>query len=96
LLFAQRQLAGELWLADPERAAALVSGRLGGVQRDVDAARDYWAGYQGPAREVQDQLNDTYLTLNGVEGGLASYGRSAWLLVLFSRTEGGSVVPPGR
>ena len=38
-LFAQRQLLGELFKADRDRAKALLKARLPGVQRDVDAIR---------------------------------------------------------
>ena len=93
LLFAQRQLLFELQERDPERAEALLDRRLPGVQRDVDAAREFWARYEGPLREVQTRSNDTYLKLNGVEEGVASYDRSAELILLFARANGGDPEP---
>lgn len=91
-LFAQRQLLGELHARDPERAAALVAERLPGVQRDVDDANAHWARYEGRLADWQHEVNDTYLTLNGVEGGIDSYGRSAQLLVIWARANEGSVL----
>jgi hypothetical protein len=92
LLFAQRQLLTELRPRDPEGVDALLAERLPGVQRDVDAARDYWRRYEGRLRETQTRVNDSYLRWNGVEGGVESYARSVQLLVLFARTNGGSAV----
>lgn len=89
-LFAQRQLFTELVLRDREVAMALLNRRLPGVQRDVDWLRAFWDGYRGAPRSVSLAMNNVYLKANHVEGGLNSYHRSAQLLVLYARHNGGS------
>lgn len=91
-LFAQRQLLGELYLRDAERAMALVKKRHPGVQRDVDAARAFWQQYSGAIEEVSREVNDTYLKSQGVKGGVASYAASKSLIILWARSNGGSAV----
>jgi hypothetical protein len=93
LLFAQRQLLNELRALDEGRAADLVAARLPGVQRDVEDAAAYWRQFEGPPRRAQETINDTYLRLNGVDGGIESYQMSARLLVQYARQQGGTLVP---
>lgn len=91
-LFAQRQLLAELWQLDRARASEIVARRLPGVQRDVDAGNAYWRRYEGRASRANRDLNDAYLSFHGVAGGIESYSRSARLLVIFSRLNGGQPI----
>ncbi|MBE7491034.1 MAG: DUF3810 domain-containing protein [Planctomycetes bacterium] len=92
-LFAQRQLLGELFALDPQKAHDLVKRRHPGVQRDVDDVRAYWARYSegvaGTVGQVSTAVNDTYLKINQVQGGVRSYALSAQLLVAYARRQGG-------
>lgn len=90
-LFAQRQLLSALLRQDRARGETLLKQRYKGVQRDVDAARRFWRAYEGPARKASRAVNDTYLKANRVKGGVKAYGRSAELIVIFSRMNNGSV-----
>ena len=67
--------------------------RMPGVQRDVIAAYAFWDGYDGPLSALGTSVNDAYLRLNAVEGGVLSYSRSTELLILFARTRAGSLEP---
>lgn len=97
LLFAQRQLLGELWHLDRPKAIELIKRRHKGVQRDIDAVRQYWAAYsEGAAAtigQVSTVVNDTYLKANQVKAGVESYGLSAELIVIYARRQGG-IKPP--
>ena len=93
-LFAQRQLLRELFRAAPERARAATLERLPGVQRDLEAVARFWDRYHGVASRVTSSVNDSYLKLHRVKGGIRSYGRSARLLVLLGRHQNGSLAPP--
>jgi len=84
-LFAQRQALRTLARRDPQAFQDLVTDRLPGVQRDVDASRAFWARYEGPISELSDQVNDAYLRANAVEGGVQSYSRSFELYVRWVR-----------
>jgi hypothetical protein len=95
LVFAQRQLLSELQSRDPETVTRLVAARHPGVQRDVEAAAAYWRRYEGPAREVQEEFNDRYLRLHGIDEGIQAYHESVRLIVIFSRIQGGLAVPVG-
>lgn len=92
-LFAQRQLLNELFALDPARAERLLKQRYPGVQRDVDGVRAFWAQYRegmaGKVGQVSTAVNDTYLKVNNVEGGVRSYELSALLLVAYARRQGG-------
>lgn len=84
-LFAQRQALRALARRDLYAFQDLVTDRLPGVQRDVDASRAFWARYEGPISELSDQVNDAYLRANAVEGGVQSYSRSFELYVRWVR-----------
>jgi hypothetical protein len=88
-LFAQRQLLNAMAGADRDGAIALARQRFPGVQRDVDAISEYWAQFEGPAREAARKVNDAHLRTNRVPGGVLNYGRSVELLVAYSRSRGG-------
>lgn len=94
-LFAQDQLLGEL---GGEAAAALRAKRLPGVQRAFEARAAFWARYHSgrspvarAANVLGHAVNDTFLKANGVAAGVRSY-RTANLLVLFARANGGTCV----
>jgi hypothetical protein len=91
-LFAQRQLLGELMRVDPERGQELLKRRHPGVQRDVNAVRQYWerfeTGVAGEVGKASHAVNDAYLKANQVEGGIESYRMSAKLLIVYARKKG--------
>ena len=93
-LFAQRQLLREWFRLAPEEARASTLERLPGVQRDLEAAGEFWSRYRGVASQITSFVNDSYLKLHRVKGGIRSYRRSAHLLVLFGRHQGGFLSPP--
>lgn len=80
-MFAHRQILFELEGRDPRAFQFVVRERLPGVQRDVLTARAFWAGYDGPLERMSDRVNDTYLRLNAVRGGIHSYSASLTLIV---------------
>lgn len=88
-LFAQRLLLTELLRWRPEKARELIRLRLPGVQRDVQAVRDFWLQYEGVPSTVSHSVNHAYLSLHGVEGGIDSYRRSVQLLLLLARHQKG-------
>lgn len=91
-LFAQRQLLNALARTDQEAAIELARRRFPGVQRDVDAIREYWEQFEGPARDAARNVNDAYLRTNRVPAGVLNYGRSLELLVAYARSRGGSLL----
>lgn len=72
-------------LASADREAYLeLKERYGpGVKADLAANRAFWARYEGPVEQAQDQLNDRYLKMNGQVDGVRSYGRMVDLLLAF-------------
>lgn len=84
-MFAQRQVLSALRRVDPMAFRRIIARRYPGVQRDVNASHDYWQRFQGPANTFGDMVNDRYLRLNGVEGGVESYSRSVTLVVEWLR-----------
>ncbi|MGD8330975.1 MAG: DUF3810 family protein, partial [Acidobacteriota bacterium] len=88
----QRQLLSTLARYDRDRATALVARRLPGVQRDITAAAEYWAQFEGRAARTSRSMYDTYLRGQGVPEGILSYGRSVELLIAYARQRGGWLV----
>ena len=84
-LYAQRQVLRALQRANPWAFVRIISQRLPGVQRDVNAAHGFWTGYDGPLSDLQTTMNDAYLRANRVRGGIRSYGLSLELIVLYAR-----------
>lgn len=91
-VFAQRQLLSTLARSDRERAQALAAQRLPGVQRDINAASEYWAQFEGSTSRTSRSMYDAYLRRQRVPDGILSYGRSVSLLVAYARSRGGSLV----
>ena len=91
-VFAQGQLLSTLARHDRERARALAERRLPGVQRDLDAARQYWAQFEGATSRAARRVNNAYLRRNRVPDGILSYGRSVVLLIAYARSRGGWLV----
>lgn len=87
-LFAQRQVLSALQDTDPWGFYRIIERRHPGVQRDVLFARAFWSQYDGPVAVLGDAVNDRYLRLNGVEGGVHSYSRSLELVVEWWRRKG--------
>ena len=46
-----------------------------------------WDSYEGKVSEVANQINDTYLKVNGQSDGVKSYDRMVDLLVSYRKTE---------
>lgn len=93
LLFAQRQLLSALAGTSPDEARRLADERLPGVRRDLRELAAYVARHSGPARAVGTAVNDRYLRANRVPGGVRNYGHATRLLIAWSRTNGGSLLP---
>ncbi|HVY60802.1 MAG TPA: DUF3810 domain-containing protein [Planctomycetota bacterium] len=89
--FSLGQLSGDLRRADPA-AVDRVRARLDpGPLRDYAERDRFWRRYEGVVERVGAKVNDTYLRANGDRRGIAAYGYSTRLLVLFARAHGGSV-----
>ena len=50
---------------------------------DLQANREFWARYDGPISELQDRVNDGFLHVQGVEGGILSYNKVVDLIVSY-------------
>lgn len=91
-LFGQRHLLRELSRRDQEAASVLVARRHPGVQQDVNDARAFWEEHRGWAMEAATEVNDQFLKLHRVEGGIESYGRVVRLLVKYARSRSGTLL----
>jgi hypothetical protein len=90
--FAQAQLVAALPVRERRRVASL---RLPGVERDLQDLEEYRRRNESVAGTVQSAVNDRYLRANRVPGGIESYGRSAFLLILFAREHPEELAPGG-
>lgn len=72
-----------LYRTDPERWAEARSGLTEAAEPDLDANNAFWDRYEGPVRETAEQINDTYLKVNGQADGVESYDRMVDLIVAY-------------
>lgn len=84
-MFAQRQVLQALGQTDPVLFSHAIRRRLPGVQRDVNHLHAFWTGYDGPLERMGETVNNTYLRMNAVPGGIQSYSLSVELVVALSR-----------
>lgn len=68
---------------DPERFAALYEKLPGYAAEELADNHEFWVSHENKASEVQDKVNDAYLKTNGVEDGIASYGRLTTLMLMW-------------
>ncbi len=59
-----------------------------GVNRDLNAWREYRAQYQGNIQQISTNINNTYLIINRQEDGVNSYGRMVDLMLAYYRMKG--------
>lgn len=74
-----------LFAADAEKASEIYNTLNAGTLRDLAANNAYWKQFEGPAAEVAEAVNDTYLKVNRQEDGVRSYGRMVDLLLAEQR-----------
>ena len=78
-----------LYRADHEVGQEVRSGLDQSVEPDLEANSRFWDSYEGKVSEVANQINDTYLKVNGQSDGVKSYDRMVDLLVSYRKTEQG-------
>lgn len=76
-----------LYRADHEVWQEVRSGLDQSVEPDLEANSRFWDSYEGKVSEVANQINDTYLKVNGQSDGVKSYDRMVDLLVSYRKTE---------
>jgi hypothetical protein len=86
-------LLAELRSAAPEERQRIAAMRLPGVQRDLQAAAEYYNRFRGVARTVGTAVNNSYLRANRIPGGVRDYRRSTRLLVAYARANRGVLFP---
>lgn len=89
-LMGQRQLLPELGKRDLQRLKSLLRKRDPGVQRDADAINQFREAHLGVASKVGLVVNNVYLKANRVKEGVKAYQRSAQLILVFARVNGGT------
>ena len=81
-LFATQYLLGEASRYLPREEVAAAWERLGsGPLADVRALHDFWERYQGVARVISSEVNDSYLRALRVPEGVESYGTVVRMLL---------------
>lgn len=71
----------ELYKHDPESYKELALTYNDAVKRDLKHHAAFWKQFEGPAEELQERINDTYLKSNKQTDGIYSYGRMVDLLL---------------
>lgn len=52
-----------------------------GVKRDLRQRNEYWKQFETPVKDVSTNINDGFLTIQGQEDGVLSYGRVVELIL---------------
>lgn len=89
----QSRLLAALSRQDTARFRTIASRRLPGVERDLRDLQAYSRQHRGAASRVASEVNDSYLRVNRVPGGIRSYDQATRLLVRLARERGGSLLP---
>ncbi|HUF68560.1 MAG TPA: DUF3810 domain-containing protein [Longimicrobiales bacterium] len=92
-MFAASQLLSSLAGADPEAYARISGSRIAGTRRDLADLAGWINRFRGVGDRVATAVNDRYLRMNRVPGGVANYGRSVRLMIEYSRRNDGHVLP---
>lgn len=72
---------------DIESYTELAAKYSDGLRRDLKYHSDFWKQFEGPAEEIQEKINDTYLKSNKQADGIYSYGRMVDLLLAEYRSK---------
>ncbi|MBP7401917.1 MAG: DUF3810 domain-containing protein [Clostridia bacterium] len=76
-------LANQLYAYDQEAWNGIWADVPDGIRRDLAVRADYWQQFEGPVREVSEQVNNAYLEANLQTDGARSYGRKADLILAY-------------
>lgn len=70
-----------LYSASPDMYFELAKTYSMDVYNDFQNQQNYWKQFQGTVKKIANQMNDTYLKMNGQTDGVRSYGRMVDLLL---------------
>lgn len=76
-----------LYKADKELWKKAVSNCSSGVIRDLNAKSEYWDKFEGEVMENSQNVNDTFIKVNGVESGILSYDEMVELMLRYFDTK---------
>lgn len=68
---------------DPDAASEILSQTGELLRGDFRRSNEHYAQFEGPAKEVTEKVNDTYLKTFGEEKGVQSYGAVADMLIAY-------------
>lgn len=76
-----------LYRTDQESWAEVRKMMDGAAEPDLKANHDFWEQHEGKISETAEQINDTYLKVNGQAEGVKSYDRMVDLVVSFYKND---------
>jgi hypothetical protein len=82
LLMAYRRLTGRLAYLNSLAWLELFATRSAPLQHDVDTANRFWLAHAGWMSDTSRSINDLFLRVNQVPGGIEAYGRFDSLLLV--------------
>ncbi|MEA2206933.1 MAG: hypothetical protein QOE77_3709 [Blastocatellia bacterium] len=77
------RVVNELNVSAPERYRVVRETLGDGPRADLKARSAFWARFQGPASEVSNRINNSYLRANNVPGGTRSYSEDVALIISY-------------
>ena len=82
-ILALKYVSSALAKIDIEKLYELNSTISDNVMRDLEYSRKFWGKYEGKVNKLSDNMNNTYLKVNGVKEGTISYGKVVNLLLTY-------------
>lgn len=76
-----------LYKADKNLWRKAVSNCSEGMIRDLNAKNEYWDKFRGEVMENSQNVNDTFIKVNGVESGILSYDEMVELMLRYFDTK---------
>ena len=82
-LIAWSYAGSSLRRVDPESFEKIYSSLPEDAREELAANHEFWESRENKASEVQDRVNDAYLKSNGLDEGIASYGRLTTMMLMW-------------
>ncbi len=77
-----------LYKADKELWQKAFSNCSESVRRDLSFKNEYWQGFKGRVMDNSQNINDTFIKINGVESGTLSYNEMVELMLRYYDSQG--------
>ncbi len=88
LVLALIHTGNQLYKYDYDNFKKLYENLSDDVKTDLAYNREFWNKYEGKVERISDNVNNSYLKANGINDGVANYGKMVDLLLTYEKLKG--------